>query len=99
VLSLFLLCAQKWQWYKRLVLKKGKVKTKNSQVCLIAERCKGCGFCIEFCPKHILHESTKTNKKGNHIIEINDRDNCTGCELCSMVCPEFAIFVITTPSE
>jgi len=71
-------------------LKQGK-----RQIIVIAERCKGCGFCIEFCPKHILHESTEINSQGYHPVAVNDSDECTGCNICSMVCPDFAIYVVS----
>ena len=30
------------------------------------DRCKGCGFCIEFCPKQILEMSVDLNIRGIH---------------------------------
>jgi 2-oxoglutarate ferredoxin oxidoreductase subunit delta len=77
------------------------------RVCVIAERCKECGFCIAFCPQRILYRSAETNGKGYHIACIDDSDNCpgcnvsgcspycTGCDTCSMICPEFAISVVS----
>lgn len=63
-------------------------------VYLIPERCKGCRFCIRFCPQQILIESTKTNQKGYYFPEIitGKENGCINCEFCSLVCPEFAIF-------
>ena len=66
-----------------------------SQVIVIAERCKECGFCIEFCPKHILYKSTELNSQEYHPVCVNDSDKCTGCNICSMVCPDFAIYVVS----
>ena len=71
----------------------------HSQVNVIAERCKGCGFCVEFCPEHILYMSTEMNSKGYYIADIGDNDKCTGCDICSMVCPEFAISVVSIEEE
>jgi 2-oxoglutarate ferredoxin oxidoreductase subunit delta len=56
------------------------------------ELCKGCGFCIEFCPLHILAFSEKFNAKGYHPPELIDDDRCSGCDICGMYCPDFAIF-------
>ena len=75
-----------------------KTKSEHSQVYVIAERCKGCNFCVEFCLQHALYETTETNSKGYHIVA-SDNDKCNGCEMCSMVCPEFAIYVDTTEGE
>ena len=74
-------------------------RSKSSQVNVIAERCKGCGFCIEFCPQHILHESTEINSKGYHTIRVDNNDKCTGCDICSMICPDFAISVISNKKK
>ena len=30
------------------------------------DRCKGCGFCVEFCPKQILQMSDDLNVRGIH---------------------------------
>ena len=35
-------------------------------VAITAERCKGCGFCVEFCPTHVLALSSAFNSKGYH---------------------------------
>lgn len=76
-------------------------KSKQNQVSVMTERCKGCRFCIEFCPQHLLYESDETNSKGYHIVQMdNDNsDKCIGCDMCSMVCPEFAIHVATADEE
>jgi 2-oxoglutarate ferredoxin oxidoreductase subunit delta len=55
------------------------------------ERCKGCGFCIEFCPLHVLAMSAKFNEKGYHYPEMVAADKCVACDLCGMYCPDFAI--------
>jgi len=80
-------------------LSKGSIRSRHAQVCVIVERCKGCGFCIEFCPKHILCKSIETNSKGYHPVYISDSDKCTGCDICSMVCPDFAINIIPVDEE
>ena len=33
---------------------------------ILEDRCKGCGYCIEFCPREVLHFSSHFNKKGYH---------------------------------
>lgn len=71
------------------------MRSRHSQVNVIAERCKECGFCIEFCPKHILYKSTEINSRGYRPVGVNDSHKCTGCNICSMVCPDFAIYVVS----
>ncbi len=66
---------------------------KKFQINLIPERCKGCTYCIEFCPKGVLQVSTKSNSKGYHLPEPARQEACIGCKLCEMICPDFCIFV------
>ena len=55
------------------------------------EKCKGCKLCIIFCPKGIVKENKKLNKRGIHFAELKDPDMCTGCTSCAIICPECAI--------
>ncbi|UCF09239.1 MAG: ferredoxin family protein [Thermoplasmata archaeon] len=71
----------------------------KGEVQVIPERCKGCGFCIEFCPRNVLAESKEFNSKGYHPPEIADIDSCVYCQLCELICPEFAIYVIEVKKE
>jgi 2-oxoglutarate ferredoxin oxidoreductase subunit delta len=66
----------------------------KGKIFIIDERCKGCGFCIEFCPRKVLEESQKFNSKGYHPPEVANPDDCVHCGLCELICPEFAIFVM-----
>jgi len=66
----------------------------KGKVFIIDERCKGCGFCQEFCPRKVLEESEKFNSKGYHPPEVVNPDDCVDCQLCELICPEFAIFVL-----
>ncbi len=51
------------------------------------ERCKGCGICVEFCPKKVL-EVSELEK----VVVAREQD-CIKCRQCEMRCPDFAIFV------
>lgn len=73
---------------------KKKKKKFRGEVYIETERCKGCGFCVEFCPTGTLALSEDFNAKGYHPPKIVDIDTCTGCGLCGMYCPDFAIFGI-----
>ncbi len=48
--------------------------------------CKGCEFCVEFCPKDVLQ------MEGPLAVAVKP-EACTKCQLCVWVCPDFAIKV------
>ena len=54
---------------------------------VLIERCKGCGICVEFCPKKVL-ELSELEK----VVVAREQD-CIKCKQCEMRCPDFAIFV------
>ncbi len=56
--------------------------------------CKGCGYCIEICPKKIFSESAKRNKRGYTLPAIQNIEECLCCKKCELICPEMAISVI-----
>ncbi len=57
------------------------------------ERCKGCTFCIEFCPRKSISLSQDLNLKGYFVAAFSPEQECTGCGTCAIVCPEVAIEV------
>jgi 2-oxoglutarate ferredoxin oxidoreductase subunit delta len=63
----------------------------RGRVLIRAERCKGCAFCIEFCPQDVLAFSDGFNAKGFHY-PVVVKDECVNCNLCLGLCPEYAIF-------
>jgi 2-oxoglutarate ferredoxin oxidoreductase subunit delta len=68
------------------------IEITKGNVVIIEDRCKGCGYCIEFCPRAILTFSKGFNKKGYHPPEVQKKDECVNCHYCEIICPEFAIF-------
>jgi 2-oxoglutarate ferredoxin oxidoreductase subunit delta len=70
---------------KGAFMAKGTVK-------IVVERCKACGFCVEFCPTKALALSQAFNSKGYHPPHMVNPEKCSGCDLCGMYCPDFAIF-------
>ena len=54
---------------------------------IYTQRCKGCGICVEFCPKKVLAISELEK------VEIVNQEVCITCGQCEMRCPDFAIFV------
>ncbi|MCD4692328.1 MAG: 4Fe-4S binding protein [Calditrichales bacterium] len=85
--------------YWRTPLDVDRVKIPHGEVYIIRERCKGCGFCVEYCPKNILELSEEFNSKGYHPPIVKDGALCVHCQLCEMLCPEFAIYCIKKEEE
>ncbi len=53
---------------------------------LNVEWCKGCGICVEFCPKNVLElEHGK--------ISIKNIEACIKCGQCELRCPDYAIYL------
>jgi 2-oxoglutarate ferredoxin oxidoreductase subunit delta len=78
----------------RQPLDKATVRIPRGQIYIIPDRCKGCGFCIDFCPRDVLVETSDMNAKGYHypIVAEGKEEECIACQFCSIVCPEFAIY-------
>ena len=56
--------------------------------------CKGCGLCVDVCPKDVLRLAPdKINKKGHHPDEAAKPDQCVGCGSCAIMCPDSIIKV------
>ncbi len=67
-------------------------KKVRGTIYLTPNRCKGCGFCIAFCPPKVLVFSDEFNSQGYHPPRLANPDGCTGCDLCGLYCPDFAIY-------
>jgi 2-oxoglutarate ferredoxin oxidoreductase subunit delta len=76
-----------------------KIKQPKAEIHIINDQCKGCGFCIEFCPKKVLEESQEINARGVHAPKVVDEGKCIVCGFCTAVCPDFAIFVTEKASK
>jgi 2-oxoglutarate ferredoxin oxidoreductase subunit delta len=56
--------------------------------------CKGCGLCINACPKKKLAlDTSRVNAKGYNPVLCPDTGGCTACGICARVCPDSVIKV------
>lgn len=76
----------------RIPLDADEIQVTRGKVYILEERCKGCGYCIEFCPRQVLEFSSRFNKKGYHPPDVVLTDDCVNCHYCEIICPEFAIY-------
>jgi 2-oxoglutarate ferredoxin oxidoreductase subunit delta len=79
--------------YWRQPLDRDRIRIPKGTIHIIDERCKGCGFCTEFCPQNLLIISERINSKGYHPPEVLPDKDCINCGLCSLLCPDFAIYI------
>ena len=77
--------------YWRTPLDQQAVEASRGKVVIIADRCKGCEFCVGVCPKDNIRMSEMTNGAGHRYAEVIDEIQCTGCGLCFRLCPDIAI--------
>ena len=64
-----------------------------------SNRCKGCGLCIEVCPKNVLEISPDVNLKGYFPAYQARPEDCIYCSTCCIMCPDVAITITKTAEE
>lgn len=71
------------------------------QVHVIRERCKQCGYCLQYCPTQVLVYSEDVNAKGYHypVVAEGKGGACVNCRFCDLICPELAIFTTDASDE
>jgi 2-oxoglutarate ferredoxin oxidoreductase subunit delta len=84
---------------KHAPLDSKELKHPQAEIRLIKDECKGCGYCIEFCPEKVFEESNEINARGVHPPRVVDENKCILCRFCMAVCPDFAIYVEEKKSE
>jgi len=58
------------------------------------ERCKGCGLCIDACPKKVLAlAKDHINAKGYRPASVVAPEKCIACAFCGRMCPDCVITV------
>ncbi len=65
-----------------------------AKVTISENTCKGCGLCVQACPKKIIElTSERLNNKGYYPAQVVDMEKCIGCAMCATMCPDSAITV------
>ena len=67
--------------------------------CIDVDECKGCGLCVNFCPKNVLEISKKVNAKGYFPAYQARPEDCITCAICCNICPDVAITITETAQE
>jgi 2-oxoglutarate ferredoxin oxidoreductase subunit delta len=80
-------------------LDRNNLKRPRAEIHLLSDQCKGCGYCIEYCPKKVFEESDEINARGVHPPRIVDESRCVLCRFCTTVCPDFAVYVVEKQSD
>ncbi|MCD4831101.1 MAG: 4Fe-4S binding protein [Anaerohalosphaeraceae bacterium] len=57
------------------------------------EKCKGCYYCLDICPRKAIKKAGKSNEKGYDCVEVVSQ-MCNGCGACYIVCPDCCIDII-----
>ena len=63
------------------------------EVHLLEQFCKGCGLCVEACPKDILFLADTVDRRGVHVVQAKSDIPCIGCGNCAAMCPDAALEV------
>ncbi len=65
-----------------------------AKVTFETDRCKGCGLCVDACPKQIVTIARdRINQKGHSPAVVTDESACIGCGSCATMCPDCVITV------
>lgn len=66
----------------------------KSEIVIDGQRCRGCGYCVQFCPNSCLEmKGAKVSRQGYHQPVVVNEDRCSQCGACVWMCPHWAIQV------
>jgi 2-oxoglutarate ferredoxin oxidoreductase subunit delta len=70
-------------------------RTKGRITIIVEEDiCKGCGLCVEVCPRKAMRFTEHINSRGFHPAYLADPESCTGCAQCALMCPDACIKIL-----
>ena len=73
---------------------KPKEDNKMPKLTFNTDLCKGCGLCVNACPKGCLTiDTNQINKKGYSPAVMVEEEKCIGCAFCATICPDCIITV------
>lgn len=85
--------------YWRIPLDADQIQISQGIVTIVEDRCKGCGYCIAYCPRDVLELANRYNAKGYRPPTVKKPEACVNCHYCEIICPDFAIFSEEMPPD
>ncbi|MFH0848434.1 MAG: 4Fe-4S dicluster domain-containing protein [archaeon] len=73
--------------------KEEKPPRRRFKVAINKNLCKGCYFCVRYCPVGVFSKSEEIGELGYNLAKVEFPEKCTGCRLCLLYCPDLAIAV------
>ena len=64
-----------------------------------SDRCKGCGLCVDVCPKNVLEISGEVNARGYFPVFQARPEDWIHCSVCCIMCPDVAITISEIEAE